>query len=112
MQHLSNDQYAACIDACQACATACDTCFSLCLKEPDVRMMADCMACDVDCAQACRFAAAAMARGSPFAPAICDLCAQICRACEQACATHHVAHCQACARACGMCATACEDMSQ
>lgn len=71
-------QYQSCIDACNACADACDMCSTACLQEDDVKMMARCIALDMDCAQICRLAAAFMARGSEFAGALCQLCAQIC----------------------------------
>ena len=52
-----------CIQACLACSAACNQCFAACLKEQDLKSMAACMALDVDCAQACEFAASAMLRG-------------------------------------------------
>src|SRR5256885_4271672 len=60
--------YKACMDACQACVIACNTCASACLKESDVQMMAACIAQDLECAQICELAVAAMARQSPHAP--------------------------------------------
>ena len=81
------------------------------LKEPDVKMMARCIALDMDCAAVCQFAAAAMSRGSEFAKAICALCADICQACGDECARHKPEHCQACAKACKDCAAACRAMA-
>jgi Domain of Unknown Function (DUF326) len=101
----------ACIDACNACADACDACSTACLQEPDVGMMARCIALDIDCASLCRLAAAFMARGSDFATALCRTCAQVCEACGDECAKHEASHCQACAKACRQCAEACRRMA-
>ncbi|GAA5012726.1 hypothetical protein GCM10025794_00930 [Massilia kyonggiensis] len=103
-------QYQSCIDACNACADACDMCSTACLKEDDVKMMARCIALDMDCAQICRLAAAFMARGSDFAGALCQLCAQVCQACGDECAKHQAQHCQDCAAACRRCAEECRRM--
>jgi len=92
---MPHETYAACIEACNGCATACNHCAASCLKETDVKMMARCIALDMDCAAACQLAAATMARGSEFAKAICALCADICQACGEECAKHKHDHCQA-----------------
>lgn len=108
---MAHAHYRACIDACNACADACDHCSTACLREPDPRPMARCIALDMDCAPLCRLAAAAMARGSEHAGAICGFCAQVCEACGEECAKHAHEHCQACAEACRRCAAACREMS-
>lgn len=108
---MAHEQFRDCIDACEACANACDHCATACLKEPDVSMMARCIALDIDCAQLCRYAAGAMARGSELAPQICALCADVCEACGEECARHQHAHCKTCADACRRCAEACRRMA-
>lgn len=108
MSHQINQ---ACVDACNACADACDRCATACLQEPDVKMMARCIALDIDCAAICRLAAGYMARGSEFDSEICRLCAQICQACGEECGNHQMAHCQACAKACMDCADECRRMT-
>ncbi len=75
-------------------------------------MMARCIALDLDCSAACQFAAAAMARNSPHAKAICALCASICQACADECAKHDAEHCKACAAACERCAEECRQMGK
>jgi len=75
-----HQQHETCIKACNDCADACDMCASACLQEDDVKMMARCIALDIDCAQLCRAAAAMMARGSEAAKAVCAACAAICQA--------------------------------
>lgn len=102
--------YKACMDACQACVIACNTFAAACLKESDVQMMAACIAQDLECAQICELAVAAMARQSPHAPDICRLCAQICQACADECSKHSHDHCQTCAAACQQCAMSCNLM--
>jgi hypothetical protein len=103
-------QYASCIDACNACADACDFCAASCLQEQDVKMMARCIATDMDCAQICRLAASFMARESENAKAICQRCADICQACGDQCSRHQMSHCQECAAACKRCADECRRM--
>jgi hypothetical protein len=108
---MADKKFQECIDACNACADACDHCSTACLAEADVKMMARCIALDMDCAQICRLAAAYMARGSAFAGAICRQCADICSVCADECAQHQMDHCQQCAQACRRCAEACGMMA-
>lgn len=109
---MAHEQYQSCIDACANCATACHHCATACLQDPDVAMMARCIALDIDCAAVCELAAGAMARGSDFAPSVCALCADVCDACGEECARHQAQHCQRCADACRICAEECRRMSQ
>lgn len=108
---MSHQQFQACIGACYACAVACDHCAASCLEEQDVKMMARCIALDMDCAQICRTAAAYMGRGSEFAAAICKACADVCQACGEECGKHQAQHCQECAQACSRCADECRRMA-
>lgn len=108
---MSHQEHASCIAACNACADACDHCATACLAEDHVKMMARCIALDIDCAAICRLAAGYMARGSEFASAVCALCADICQACGDECARHQHPHCQECAAACRRCAEECRRMA-
>lgn len=108
---MENQQFASCIEACNACADACDMCTAACLGEQDVKMMARCIALDIDCAQLCRLAAAVMARGGEAARKICGACAAVCEMCAQECGKHPAQHCQDCAAACRRCAQECRQMS-
>lgn len=75
-------------------------------------MMARCIALDIDCAEACVFAASLMGRGSEAAKAACQVCAQICEMCGQECERHkHMQHCLECAEACRRCADECRRMA-
>jgi hypothetical protein len=107
---MVTENFQECMDACNACALACDQCAAACLGEDDVKMMARCIASDIDCAQICRLAAGYMARGSQFSQAICRLCADICTACADECGKHPMDHCQRCAEACRRCAASCRQM--
>lgn len=107
---MAQQQYGTCIEACNTCADACDTCAASCLQEADVKMMARCIALDIDCAQICRLAASYMARESEFASAVCQTCADICDACADECSKHQMEHCQRCADACRRCAQLCRQM--
>ncbi|MBN9373611.1 four-helix bundle copper-binding protein [Hydrogenophaga sp.] len=108
---MAHEIHQACVDACNTCADACDHCAAACLQEPDIKMMARCIALDMDCAAICRMAAGYMARGSEFAKCLCQLCAEVCQACGDECAKHQQEHCQACAKACQQCADECRRMA-
>lgn len=105
------NRYLDCIAACNACNVACQHCASMCLQEPDVKMMARCIALDFDCAELCSVSVALMAGGSELAGATCALCARACRMCAEECATHDMDHCQQCAEACRRCLAECERMA-
>jgi hypothetical protein len=109
---LPHEQFKSCIDACNACAEACGHCAASCLKEPDVKAMARCIALDIDCAEICRLATAYMSRASECAQDICALCAEVCEACGEECAKHQkMEHCRQCAKACHRCAEECRRMA-
>ena len=84
--------YHACIESCNLCADACDYCATACLAEDDVRMMADCIRADLDCAAICRLAAGSMSRDGSFVHEICELCAETCSACAAECERHPYDH--------------------
>ncbi|CAG0991691.1 putative cysteine-rich protein YhjQ [Burkholderiales bacterium] len=108
---MAQQQFSSCIEACDQCAQACSHCAVACLQEDDPKAMARCIALDIDCAEACRFASAVMSRGSELAQSVCALCADICEACGEECARHPMAHCQECAQACKRCAQECRRMA-
>ena len=58
---MPHQKFNACIEACNSCAVACNHCAASCLYEPDVKMMARCIALDMDCAAIGALAMAAMA---------------------------------------------------
>lgn len=108
---MSHEKYHACIEACYTCAASCDHCATACLSEPDPGSMIRCIKTDLDTAQVCRLAAAAMARDSDFVAEICRLCAHVCEACAEICDQHDFDHCKQCAKACQACAAECRKMA-
>ena len=106
-----NEEFFECLQLCSGCAVQCHQCAAACLQEDDVKRMARCIALDLDRAEACTFAASAMARNSLHAQAICALCADICQACGEECRQHEMDHCQECAAICLACADACRSMA-
>jgi len=112
MSHEKYEEYQDCIAACHACAVACNHCAACCLQEPDVKEMVRCIGLDSDCAQLCEVAVALMSGGSEYAPQLCALCADVCRACAEECSRHEMDHCQQCAEACRRCEQACSEMAR
>lgn len=111
MSHtILQTRYRPCIDACLACVQACNDCAASCLREADPKAMAACIALDMDCADICQLAVAMMARQSEHAPALCELCAEVCEACALECGRHIMTHCLDCALACKRCAQECRKM--
>jgi hypothetical protein len=104
---MNPKQFASCMEACMRCALACHHCSAACLNERPVEPMARCIALDMDCAAMCELAAAAMARDSENARALCRLCAQICEICGDECGKHDMDHCRICAQECHACAAEC-----
>ena len=100
-----------CIEACNDCAVSCDHCAAACLGENEVRMLARCIALDVDCAAVCRTAVGLMSRGSELSAETCDLCARVCDTCAEECERHDMDHCRECAQACRRCAEECRQMA-
>lgn len=83
---------------------------SACLKEQDVKMMARCIALDVDCAAMCNLAVDAMSRNSELAAHFCRNCSEVCLACASECDQHEHGHCKYCAEKCRSCAKICLEM--
>ena len=100
-----------CLRLCNECAAACLQCASACLKEPEVTAMARCIALDMECADLCQLAAAAMARGDAHKKAVCSICADVCQSCGDECAKHAMDHCKKCADACKKCAESLHSMA-
>ena len=104
-------KYHACIEACVECLVACDMCSGACLREDDVKMMAECIRLDLDCADACVSALRAMSRGGPLVAELCAACAEACDRCADECEKHEAEHCRICAEACRRCAEECRKMA-
>lgn len=94
------------------CQKTCNNCFYACLKEDDVKMMAECIRLDRECADLCGLVVDFAQRESDRLPEILELCANACDACADECEKHDMDHCQACAKACRECATACREYAK
>ncbi len=103
-------ELAACIEACLACSRECrQTALTHCLSLGGAHVEPDHFRLMFDCVTACDAAAALMAGGSPYHPAYCALCAEVCRACAASCDA--LADMDDCARACRDCAAQCDAMA-
>ncbi len=106
---MAHEQHQQLIDTLHECMAACNHCYDACLKEDDVKMMAECIRLDRECADMCAYLAQSLTRNSPFSKDLAALCAKICEACGNECKKHdHHDHCQKCAEACFKCAEACK----
>ncbi len=108
---MLNPTEKACLQACNDCAAACLQCAAGCLRESNPKPMVRCIELDMECADICRMASAAIARAGELAKDTCRLCAQSCETCEAECARHDMDHCRRCAEACRVCAQACRGMA-
>jgi hypothetical protein len=108
---MSNERFKDCIDACLRCAMECENCATSCLHEQDVKMMANCILLDRDCADICLVTARLLARGSEHGEHMMRECAEICEKCADECAKHPMDHCKVCAEACRACAEECRKMA-
>lgn len=93
------------------CVEACNHCYYACLKEEDVKMMAECIRLDRECAEICAFLEHALTRSTSFAPDLAKVCSRICEACGSECQKYEHNHCQKCAEACFKCAKACKEIA-
>lgn len=100
------------LDTVFECQKTCNNCFYACLKEDDMKMMAECIRLDRECADLCGLVVDFVQRESDRLPEILGLCATACDACADECEKHEMDHCQQCAKACRECAQACRDYAE
>ncbi|SDP14094.1 four-helix bundle copper-binding protein [Halobacillus aidingensis] len=108
---MSHEKYQDLIQKLHVCMEACNHCYDACLKEEDVKMMAECIRTDRECADICGYLEQAISRNSPFVSEFAGVCAKICQACGDECKKHDHQHCQDCAKACYECAEACKQVA-
>ncbi|WP_058305955.1 four-helix bundle copper-binding protein [Gracilibacillus massiliensis] len=108
---MSHQNYQDLLETLHDCMTECNHCFDACLQEDDVKMMAECIRLDRECADICGYLEAAISRNSPFIKELAAVCVKICTACGEECKKHQHDHCQKCADACFNCAEACKKLS-
>lgn len=92
------------------CATMCEHCTTACLEETEVKMLAQCIRLNTDCADICRLTATLLARGSEHGHHIMMECIEICEACAEECEKFsQLQHCAECAEMCRQCAELCRN---
>lgn len=75
---MAHQQHAELLKVLHECMTECNHCFDACLKEDDVKMMAECIRLDRECADMCGYLEQAISRNSPFVKQLAQVCAEIC----------------------------------
>ncbi|MFP7484362.1 four-helix bundle copper-binding protein [Priestia filamentosa] len=108
---MSHENYQSIIETLHECMSTCNHCYDACLKEDDVKMMAQCIHLDRECADICAYLEQALGRGTPFVPELAQVCADICEACGTECKKHDHDHCQKCAEVCFKCAEECKKLA-
>lgn len=105
-----NEAKTALLDKLLACKQACEHCFDACLQEDDVKMMAECIRTDRECADICGIVINYAHRESPIFEDLVAACKKACDLCAQECEKHadHHDHCKQCAIACRECEAACQ----
>jgi hypothetical protein len=106
---------AACIDACVDCAQACTACADACLSEDMVAELTKCIRTNLDCADICDATGRVLSRHTGYdanlTRAVLQTCAQACQSCGNECAEHtHMRHCEVCADTCRRCEQACRQL--
>lgn len=98
------------------CETACTICADACLSEPDVQMLARCIAVNQNCADLCAATSRLAARMGHHDKAMMQhqiqACREACRICAQECEQHEHEHCRMCAESCRRCEQACDRVLQ
>jgi uncharacterized membrane protein len=103
----------ACIQACSDCAQACLTCADACLAEPHRNSLLRCIRLNQDCATICDATFSVLSRqvepDAVVVRSIVQACAAVTRACGAECRSHAspMKHCEVCADACLACEQAC-----
>jgi hypothetical protein len=101
----------ACARACAACALECEACYRHCLAmvaAGDKKHAAAMRVCQ-DCAAVCALTGRVVARRGPSWPLMCEVCAKLCKACNEQCGKFDHEQMKKCARACTSCEKACRD---
>lgn len=98
------------------CAQTCTACADACLSEDMVAELTKCIRTNLDCADICAATGNALSRHTGYdanvTRAFLDACRITCKACADECEQHagmH-GHCQVCAEACRRCENACTEL--
>ena len=106
-----------CIEACADCAEACTQCADDCLSEQTVQDLAKCIRLNLDCADVCTATGRVVSRQTEYdanvTRALLHACIAACRSCGDECeihARHGMKHCEVCAEECRRCEQACQEL--
>ena len=109
MSHHLTDEMRSCIEDCRRCETLCLSELGHCLHAGGAHTEPGHFMLMLDCIEICGTAAEFMARASGNHPAVCRICAEICRACAASC--EQVGDMDECVEACRQCAVSCALMA-
>jgi hypothetical protein len=104
--NMDRAELAAVIDILNACAQACTACADACLSEDAVAELTKCVRTNLDCADICTATARVLSRHTGYdanlSRAMLEACVVACRTCGDECADHAGMHehCRVCAEAC------------
>jgi Domain of Unknown Function (DUF326) len=107
---------AATIDAVTDCTQACNADNDADLGEHNVAEMVKCIRLCLDCTDVCNATAGILSRPTNYDPNVAkpllQACVAICKSCGDECERHAAmhAHCQVCAEACRRCEQACREL--
>lgn len=108
-----HDAMQECIEECLNCHAVCTMTLQHCLATGGERAEVNLVGILLDCAEICQTSANFMLRGSPYHVITCASCAELCRACEEACRSvasdEQLGHC---AEVCASCAESCDRMAE
>lgn len=111
-KNIRKNKFQTTIEVLNDCAQACNACMTDCLQEEDVKMLAECIRLNRDCADICALTSEYLSRESAVAPALAKLCVVVCDTCAKECEKHsHMEHCKQCAEVCRKCAEECRKVS-
>ena len=106
-----------CIEACSDCAEACTQCADDCLSEQTVQELVKCIRLCLDCADVCATTGRVVSRQTGYEAnvtrTVLQACIAICRSCGDECeihARHGMKHCEVCAEECRRCEQACQEL--
>jgi len=101
------------VEECLNCHAVCTLTLQHCIASGGDYTEVNLVGVLLDCAELCQTSANFMLRGSPYHVITCGACAELCRACEEACRGHagdeQLVHC---ADVCASCADSCDRMAR
>lgn len=98
------------------CAQACTACADACLGEDSVANLTTCIRSNLDCADVCSTTANVLTRHTGYDATVTrtqlEACVAACKSCGDECARHAETHehCRICADLCRACEQACRDL--